>query len=130
MAENNHQDNVSPVCLVHSTIVYSLSNTNNDNVPFYIRLPLHTIWHILFGTDWMTWKTYFGSAFTCIHYQIQWLTEMSTPLEKIYIYFCLMLARTVNYSLNALTVSFGSLRNMTGVFFSYGCFSYTNSDTI
>ena len=55
---------------------------------------------------------------------------MSTPLEKIYIYFCLTLTRTVNYSLNALTVSFGSLRNMTGVFFINSYFSYTNSDTI
>ena len=61
---------------------------------------------------------------------LQWLTEMSTPLEKIYIYFCQILTCTVNYSLNALTVSFGSLRNMTGVFFIYGYFSYTNSDTI
>ena len=61
---------------------------------------------------------------------LQWLTEMSTPLEKFYIYFCLTLTRTVNYSLNALTVSFGSLRNMTGVFFIYGYFKYTNSNTI
>ena len=61
---------------------------------------------------------------------VQWLTEMSTPLDKIYIYFCLTLTCTVNCSLNALTVSFGSLRNIKGVFFIYGYFSYTNSDTI
>ena len=55
---------------------------------------------------------------------------MSTPLEECNIYFCLTLTSSVNYSLNALTASSGSVRNMKGVIFIHRYFSYTNSNII